>query len=186
MSKSLTSQKPKGGNWVQTEREAYEAWAMLIGKSPKAAQLMHILTARVGENNAVIISQKNLMRLMDCSRRTVQRALDALSDDKWIEIRQIGETGTINAYVLNDRVVWYGTRDNIRYSLFSASVVISSDDQSDVNMLENQKPLRRLPHIGELQIPHGDGLPPPSQPSLPDLETNLPSTGEKIDTTNIS
>ncbi|MCT6834178.1 MAG: helix-turn-helix domain-containing protein, partial [Acinetobacter baumannii] len=109
--------KTTGGNWVQTEREAHEAWAALIGKSPKAAQLMHILTARVGENNAVIISQKNLMRLMDCSRRTIQRALNALSSDRWIEVAQVGETGTINAYILNDRIVWHGARDNLRYSL---------------------------------------------------------------------
>lgn len=166
--------KMTGGNWVQTEREAHEAWAALIGKSPKAAQLMHILTARVGENNAVIISQKNLMRLLDCSRRTIQRALDALSSDRWIEVRQIGETGTINAYILNDRIVWHGARDNLRYSLFSASVVISSDDQPDQELLGKQEPLRRLPHIGEVQMPVGDGLPPPSQPTLPEMEPDLP------------
>ncbi|WP_278964494.1 helix-turn-helix domain-containing protein [Lactobacillus apis] len=166
--------KTTGGNWVQTEREAHEAWAALIGKSPKAAQLMHILTARVGENNAVIISQKNLMRLMDCSRRTIQRALNALSSDRWIEVAQVGETGTINAYILNDRIVWHGARDNLRYSLFSASVVISSDDQPNRESLEKQKPLRRLPHIGEIQMPVGDGLPPPSQPTLPEMEPDLP------------
>lgn len=167
-----------GENWVQTERKAHEAWAALIGKSPKAAQLMHILTARVGKNNAVIISQKNLMRLMDCSRRTVQRALDFLSSDRWIEVRQIGETGTVNAYILNDRIVWHGAPDNLRYSLFSASVIISSDDQPDQELLGKQKPLRRVPHIGEIQISEGDELRSPSQRALTEIEPDLPAYGE--------
>src|SRR3546814_7957183 len=72
MSELVKRQPP--GHWVQTERAAHEAWASLIEKAPKAAQLMHILTARVGEHNAVVISQKTLAALMKCSRRTVQRA----------------------------------------------------------------------------------------------------------------
>src|SRR3546814_3456383 len=45
MSELVKRQPP--GHWVQTERAAHEAWASLIEKAPKAAQLMHILTARV-------------------------------------------------------------------------------------------------------------------------------------------
>ncbi len=153
----------KRTTWVQTEKAAHEAWAALIGKSPKAAQLMHLLTARIGDNNAVIISQKNLMRLMGCSRRTIQRALNTLSADRWIEIRQIGETGSVNAYVLNDRVAWMQPRDNLRYSLFSATVIVSDDEQPDHD------------------DPAGAGLPPPSQPSLPSMEPDLPATGYQID-----
>lgn len=171
----------KRTTWVQTEKAAHEAWAALIGKSPKAAQLMHLLTARIGDNNAVIISQKNLMRLMGCSRRTIQRALNTLSADRWIEIRQIGETGSVNAYVLNDRVAWMQPRDNLRYSLFSATVIVSDDEQPDHDDLDTLKPLRKLPIAGELQNPAGAGLPPPSQPSLPSMEPDLPATGYQID-----
>src|SRR3546814_16003068 len=81
-------------------RAAHEAWASLIEKAPKADQLMHILTARVGEHNAVVVSQKTLAALMKCSRRTVQRAVDVLAEDRWIEIRQIGENGTVNAHII--------------------------------------------------------------------------------------
>ena len=174
------------GRWVQTERAAHEAWAALIAKAPKAAQLMHILTARVGEHNAVIISQKNLMRLAGQSRRTVQRALTVLEDDNWIEVRQVGQTGTINAYVINDRVAWSGKREGLRYSLFSATVVLSDEDQPDRDQLGNKKPLRRLPSLfrGEQQLPSGEGLPPPSQPSLPSLEPEVPAVLSEDDTTS--
>ena len=86
-------EKAPSGRWLQTERAAHEAWAKLISEAPKAAQLMHLLVARIGVNNAVVISQKNLIRLMGTSRPTVQRAVKKLRDDLWIEVRQIGDRG---------------------------------------------------------------------------------------------
>ena len=155
--------RPPTGNWVQTERAAHEAWAALIAKAPKAAQLMHILTARIGEHNAVIISQKTLRSLMGCSRPTVQRALDVLAQDRWVEIRQIGESGTVNAYVINDRVAWATGRDGLRYSLFSAAVVLSEEEQPDRAELGQQDRLRKVPSLfhNERQLPTGNGLAPP-------------------------
>lgn len=162
------------GHWVQTERKAHEAWADLIRKSPLAAQVMHVLTARVGENNAVVISQKNLARLVKGSERGVRNALQLLCDDNWIEIRQIGGRGTVNAHVINDRVAWSGKRDGIRYSLFSANVIISDDEQPDADEIGKQSPLRRLPMIGENQLPSGPGLPPPRNPSWRILNPRFP------------
>ena len=174
---TLSERRP-AGQWVQTERAAHEAWATLIQKAPKAAQLMHILTARVGEHNAVVVSQKTLSSMMKCSRRTVQRAVDVLVEDRWIEVRQIGENGTVNAHIINDRVAWSGKRDGIRYSLFSASVIVSDLEQPDAEDLGQQPPLRRLPSLfrDEGQLPGGDGLPPPSQPFLDGMEPDLPTT----------
>ncbi|MGR3467013.1 MAG: hypothetical protein ACU0CI_03980 [Shimia sp.] len=170
-------EKAPSGRWLQTERAAHEAWAKLISEAPKAAQLMHLLVARIGENNAVVISQKNLIRLMGASRPTVQRAVKKLKDDLWIEVRQIGDRGTTNAYVVNDRVAWLGRRDGIRYSLFSAAVVISDDEQPDAAELDRQEPLRQIPSIGrgERQLPTGPGLPPPSEPTFPGMEVDLPA-----------
>lgn len=168
---------PQAGRWVQTERAAHEAWGNLIDRSPKAAKLMHLLTARVGDNNAVVVSQKTLQTLMKCSRPTVQRALDLLVSDRWLEVRRIGENGTVNAYIINDRIAWSGKRDGLRYSLFTAAVIVSEDEQPDRDQLGAQEPLRRLPSLfrGEQQLPTGDGLPPPVEPALPGLEHDLPA-----------
>lgn len=174
---SALPEKRTAGHWVQTERAAHEAWASLIEKAPKAAQLMHILTARVGEHNAVVVSQKTLSVLMKCSRRTVQRAVDVLIEDRWVEVRQIGENGTVNVHIINDRVAWSGKRDGIRYSLFSAAVIISEEEQPDRDQIGRQEPLRRLPSLfrGEQQLPIGNGLPPPSQPFFDGMEPGLPA-----------
>lgn len=176
--KQLPENRLRGGNWVQTERAAHEAWGALIAKAPKAAQLMHILVARVGPHNAVVVSQNTLMALTRASRRTVQRALAVLVDDRWIEVRQVGQNGTVNAYIINDRVAWTGKRDGIRYSLFSAAVVISEEEQPDRDQLDQLPPLRQVPSIGrgEQQLPTGPGLPPPSEPPFPGMEQDLPTT----------
>ncbi|MFS1808948.1 helix-turn-helix domain-containing protein [Bacillus anthracis] len=171
----MPPQKSPPTHWVQTEREAHEAWSILISKSPTAARIMHLFVARVGEHNAVVVSQPTLAKLLGCHVNTVANAIRLLTTDRWIEVRRVGGSGTTNAYVLNDRVAWVGSRDGIRYSLFSASVVISDEEQPDRAELGQQKPLRHLPRIGEMQLPVGDGLPPPSQPFLSGLEPDLPA-----------
>src|SRR3546814_8095833 len=88
-----------------------------------------------------------------------------------MEVRQIGENGTDNAYVLNYRVVWSGPREGLRYSLFSAPVVVSDSEQPERDTLGKQEPLRRLPPIGERQLPQGDGLPPRSEEHTSDLQS---------------
>lgn len=180
--KQMPIKKRPVSNWVQTERSAHEAWANLITKSPSAARLMHVFTARVGENNAVVISQRTLAKLLNCHVNTVANAIKILEAGNWVETRRIGDRGTVNAYVLNDRVAWTQPRDNLRYSLFTATVIVSDDEQPDRDELGTQEPLRRLPKVGEFQLPVGDGLPPPSQPNLPNMEPDLPASGYSYQT----
>lgn len=170
---TLPAKRPRG-TWIQTDREAHEAWAILA-KKPAASAVMHILCANLGEHNAVVISQETIAKLCHLSTRSVRRAIADLVEGGWIEVRQIGATSQTNAYVVNDRVAWQGSRDGLRYSLFSAAVVVSEEEQPDRDDLGQQQPLRRLPRIGEGQIPSGPGLPPPSQPFLDGMEPDLPA-----------
>lgn len=165
------------GSWVQTERSAHEAWMILIAKSPVGAQIMHALTARLGDHNAVVISQVSLAKIIGRSERAVRTALGVLKADNWIEVRQLGNAATVNAYIVNDRVAWTGKRDGIRYSLFSAAVVVSEEEQPDRDTLGQQAALRRIPDLlpGEMQLPSGEGLPPVSQPTFEGMEADLPA-----------
>jgi hypothetical protein len=139
---------------------------------------LHLLVARMGEHNAVVMSHGTMAQLMGRNRRTVQRALDVLTEGNWVEARQIGDRGTVCAYIVNDRVAWQGHRSGMRYSLFSAAVVVSDDEQPDQASLGAQSSLVRLPSLfpGERQLPSGEGLPPPSEPDLPGMEPELPYT----------
>lgn len=173
------STSPKG-SWVQVERKTLEKWAKLTAEHPRASQLMLTITANLGRGNALVISQLALSRMCECSLSTVQRAIKILKANNWIEARQIGSTGAVNAYIVNDRVAWQGNRKGQRYSLFSAVVYAAEDEQPDRARLDAQEPLERIPPIfaGEYQLPTGEGLPPPSQPSLPALEPDLPAREE--------
>lgn len=164
----------KPGQWVQTERKAHEAWAKLISRKPRAAELLHHLVAQMGEQNAVVISQRVLAQLMGRSVPTIERAVRDLVAERWIQIVRIGK-GKEAAYVVNDRVAWGQPRDQMRLSVFSATVVADLEDQDTVSL--DHVDLRRIPTLfpGERQLPSGDGEPPPSQPSLDGLEPDLPT-----------
>lgn len=168
--------RPKG-TWVQTQLQAHEEWAKLAISHPRASSILHILLANIGRGNAVVVSQKTLAGLAGCSVRTLQYALNVLKEGNWVEVRQIGATGSANAYVINDRVAWYGKRDGMRYSLFSATVIVSEDEQPDRAEIGKQQPLNHIPEMfpGERQLPSGEGMAPPSQPFLPDMTPDLPS-----------
>ncbi len=163
------------GTWVQTERAAHEAWSALIGRKPKAAQLMHLLVANMGKDAAVVTSQATLASLMGVSVNTIKRALTVLSDEHWIDVVRVGsERGGVNAYVVNRRVAWADKRDNQRYAAFDARILVAETEQ-DAPIADKRPPLRQLPALspGDMQLPHGDGLPPPSQKPL--VDADLPS-----------
>ncbi|MHB1954746.1 MAG: hypothetical protein ACYCOU_13455 [Sulfobacillus sp.] len=169
-----TPAKHKPGQWVQTERKAHEAWANLIARKPRAAELLHHLVAQMGHQNAVVVPQTVLAKLMRRSVDTVQRAVRDLVTERWIQVVRLGK-GKEAAYVVNDRVAWGQPRDQLSLSVFSATVVADLEDQ-DMTSLDHVD-LRRIPTLfpGERQLPAGDGEPPPSQPSFDGLEPDLPT-----------
>lgn len=165
----------KPGQFVMTERKAHEAWAGLIARKPRAAMLLHHLVAQMGHQNAVVVSQKTLAKLVGCSLRTIQYAIQDLVADCWVSVVKLNGPGTVSAYVVNDRVAWGQRRDQLRLSVFSAAVVVDHDDQDEA--LLGHGDLRRIPSLfpGERQLPSGPGAEPPSQPALPDMEPDLPT-----------
>jgi len=163
-------------HWVQTERAAHEKWARLTIRTPIAAAILHKLVAVMGHQNAAVIPQKTLARMVGCHPRSVANAINTLVAEKWIQVVQIGPRGTVNAYVVNDRVAWGEARDLMpRLSAFSAVVIAEEADQDQTTM--DQAPLNRIPFLyaDEGQLPAGDGEPPPSQPALPGMDPDLPA-----------
>lgn len=170
-----TPAKHKPGQWVQTERKAHEAWAHLIARKPRAAELLHHLVAQIGHQNAVVVSHKTLAQITNRSIDTVKRALRDLVAERWISVVKLNGPGTVNAYVVNDRVAWGQSRDQLCLSVFSATVIADFGDQEE--SLLGHADLRRIPTLypGERQLPTGPGEDPPSQPNLPGMEQELPS-----------
>ena len=156
--------------WVQTDRKAHEQWSALTLRSPRAAAVMHRLVSLMGHQNAVVIGQKTLAKLMKCHINTVARALADLERERWIQIVQVGSSGTVNAYVVNSCVAWGESREQIgRLSVFDASIVADEADQKEETLTRST--LRTLPIIypPETAIPHGEGE-SGAQMMLPGLE----------------
>lgn len=162
--------------WVQTERAAHEAWGNLTMKSPRAAALMHQLVANMGHQNAVVVSQKTLAKLMRCSERTIRNALTDLVKDRWVQVVQIGAAGTINAYVVNSAVAWGEKREHLRLSVFHAAVVADAADQPEGAI--DRTDLRRVPIIipPEQALLAGEGE-PGAQIALPGMEPVIEGQG---------
>ena len=159
--------------WVQTERATHEAWGMLTTRSPRAAALAHYLVANMEQTGAVVASYATLSKITGMSVATVRRAIDDLKADRWIEVVQIGGKGGANAFVINSRVAWSQSRENLHLAAFSARILADRAEQQQLD----DTPLRRIPVLqpGEMQLPSGEGESPPSQPSLPGMELDLPA-----------
>lgn len=171
----------KSSTWVQTDRAAHEAWAVLITKKPRAAALLHRLVAHMDKRGAVVASHATLAEICGYSVSTLKRAIVDLRVDRWIEVLQIGGNGGACAYVINDRVAWADSRKNLPMSMFSARVLVSRAEQQSVI---DTTPLRRIPtlmHPAEMQLPTGPGDEPPSQPTIPGMEPDLPALNESVD-----
>lgn len=169
------------GHWVQVERKALELWGDLTARKPRAGQLLLILVGRMGDRNAVGISQKTIAKLMGCSVDTVQRAVRDLSEENYVQVVRMNGPGTVAAYVVNDRVAWGQPRDELRLSVFSATLIADAADQPE-SVINDTRPLKQLPRMlpGERQLPAGDGLPPPSEPTLPGMEPSIPALREAV------
>ena len=165
--------------WVQTERTAHEQWASLTMRSPRASALMHHFVALMGHQNAVVIPQKTLAKLMGCSLRTMQYALADLVRERWVQVVQLGASGTVNAYVVNSNVAWGEQRDlRARLAVFNAVVVGDLEDQPS-DALEAPK-LRRVPVIfpPEKSLAVGEGE-PGAQIALPGMEAVVEGPEDK-------
>lgn len=165
-------------HFVQTDRASHEAWYLLNRKHPSASTILHYLVSKVGEHNAVVISQRDLARILGMGVATVSRNIKVLRENNWIEVRQIAGTASVSAYVINSRVAWAQHRDGLKRALFSAHVIVNDEDQPDRNELGQQAPLTQIPKLysDERQLPSGDGMPPPAEPPFESMLPDLPVT----------
>lgn len=163
----------RGSTWVQTERAAHEAWARLTVRKPLAAAVMHHLVARMGQRNAIVVSQKTLAKLVGVTDRSIRSAVQVLEEERWLQVVQLNGPGTVSAYVINSVVAWSQSRENLHTAAFAATVLADAEDQK--GSLDHRQ-LRQVPMLypSEMQLPSGPGDTPPSQQLLPGLEPDLP------------
>jgi len=133
----------KNGNFLQLEKRNMTNMRGLISTAPKAAELLLLLSEHMNRQNAVVISMKTLMQILNWSRPTISEAVRTLSVDRWIQVVKIG---TANAYIINSSVFWQSAR-NLKLASFSAQIVANADEQVVHPDKEGDVVLRHLPHV---------------------------------------
>ena len=124
-------------NFVQVNKDYWEAEDWLISKSAIAYRIFKFLTANMDEYNAIICSYKVLQETFGISQVTVARAVKLLKEKGYIAVFK---TGTSNVYALNHKIVWNSWGTNYQYSKFPANVILSISEQ------ENQTKIRTSKH----------------------------------------
>lgn len=151
--------------WAQLNLAASEDLRGLIGRQPKAAQLILALIERMapGGGGIVVVSRATMAEIIGSSLPTIDRAIKTLADEGWVQRMRIG--GAF-ALAINYRVAWVGPRDDIQHAVFGATVIASRSEQDAMGL--NPPPIRNVPMLrpGEIPLMVGPGLDPPSQPEL--------------------
>ena len=87
---------------------------------------MNFFYDRMGRSNALMVSNKKMASLLNCSTRTVITITKMLEAKQYIRIVKVG---TANAYVVNADVAWKTGRDGKNGAVFNATVVADWDEQ---------------------------------------------------------
>ena len=161
----VSQMTPERITWTQLSLAASEDLRGLIGREPKAAQLVLALIERMqpGAGGVVIASRTTMAEVIGASVPTVARALKVLMDEGWVQRIRIGGSP---ALAINHRVAWTGPRGEIQHAVFGATVIASRNEQDEMSL--NPPAIRYIPTLqpGEMPLVQGPGLDPPSQPEL--------------------
>ncbi len=152
-------------DFVQVSRQSMKDIRVLADKNKLSLKILMIIAEKMNKQNAVVISQKTLCQIVGKGRTSVYNAVKVLEEGRWLKTLKIG---TANAYIVNEKVFWSDLTDKRRYAIFSASVIVSEDEQElsaeDWDAIET----KHFPFLGTKTpiLIGNDELLPPDQTDL--------------------
>lgn len=164
MTSAMTTLRKDPKDFVQLTRGYLMDLRKLAKRSPAAHQILWLLTERMNKTNAVVMTHKVMGHILGYSPATIYRAVNLLSEEKWIQVVKIG---TSHGYIVNSKVIWRA-QGGKRYTSFFAEVVTNEEEQSHPIEDWDNVELRHVPILqaGEVPIDDGADLPPPDQRDL--------------------
>lgn len=97
-----------------------------IADNPTAMKLFWWLISHMDRRNALVVSQKTLAEVLECTDRTIRTAVADLKSKKVLTVLK---SGSSNVYIINSNVAWKGEALDKKYAQFEATVYLSSSEQ---------------------------------------------------------
>lgn len=112
-----------------------------LDENPTALKLLLFLCEHMDHYNAVVCSHVVLSENLKVSIRTVARATKYLKEHGFVYVYK---SGSSNVYVLNNDLVWNSWGTNIQYCEFPANVVLSADEQDEIQTKKQKLTVMKL------------------------------------------
>jgi len=91
-------------------------------------QFLNYLMEKMNQTNAVMVSQKTLMKVLGAGRTSVHRTIQKLEH---LQVIKIVKIGTANCYIINSDIAWKKNRESKeKFSIFNATLIADWDEQT--------------------------------------------------------
>lgn len=126
--KQPLTEEQKNRDFIQLYRCHLDDVTRLAGENYTAFKLFQLLCKHMDGTNALCVSRTALAELMDCTEKTISRAVKYLKDNGWICVLK---TGTSNVYIVNPKVAWTSYDNQKQYCKFQTTVLLSSSENNE-------------------------------------------------------
>lgn len=124
--KGLTEDQ-KDKDFVKIFRGHLDDITNLARENSKAYDLFMLLLKHMDGTNALCVSRMALSELLNCSEKTITRAIKYLKEHGWVCVLK---SGSSNVYIVNPRVAWTSYANQREYCRFNANVLLTSSENN--------------------------------------------------------
>lgn len=131
-------QKEEKKSAFKSFRQVNEAYDYVIDhlaqqQGGSCFRVFNLLCHHMGVDNKVITTNRDIANLLNCSTRTVDRAIKYLCEHQFI---MKNKGGTTNIYVINANLVFKSWGKNHKYAEFANDILLSDIENKKVNELQ--------------------------------------------------
>lgn len=115
-----------------------------LAKNEQAYRLFMLICKEMDGMNALTVSNKALMEILNVSKATVCRAVKFLKDNGYLAVMK---SGTSNIYIINPDIAWTSYGNQKQYCKFQSNVLLASSENAEY--LKNPKASYRIKSIDD-------------------------------------
>lgn len=120
----------KNSNFIQLSKNVgTNVINVAVAENATAVQILMFFLDNMDNQNAIMVSQSLLVKLLNKSRTTIFRALNYLSDNGIIAV---GKVGTANVYIVNPEVAWQRSYKEREFVNFKGNILLAKSENKEL------------------------------------------------------